>query len=98
LILIAKSASWWDLAQDERRGIFETQSHHIRTGLRYLPAVAQRLYHSRDLGESFDFLTWFEFAPSAERAFDELVSNLRETEEWEFVEREVDIRLRRDRG
>jgi len=25
--------------------------------------VARRLHHGRDLGESFDFLTWFEYAP-----------------------------------
>src|SRR2546428_7160638 len=30
----------------------------------YLPAIARRLYHCRDLGEPFDFLTWFEYAPA----------------------------------
>jgi hypothetical protein len=93
LIPIAKSASWWNLSQDERRRIFETQSGHIRTGLEYLPAIARRLYHSRDIGEPFDFLTWFEFAPSSESAFNDLVEKLRKTEEWNYVEREVDIRL-----
>ena len=39
------------------------RSRHIETGLRYVPAVARRLYQSRDLGEPFDFLTWFEYAP-----------------------------------
>ena len=63
LIPVRKSEAWWDLAQDERRRIFEESSHHIATGLEYLPAVAQRLHHGRDLGEPFDFLTWFEFAP-----------------------------------
>jgi chlorite dismutase len=93
LILIAKSASWWNLSQDERRRIFEKQSGHIRTGMKYLPAIARRLYHSRDLGEPFDFLTWFEYAPSRESLFNDLVARLRETEEWTYVEREVDIRL-----
>lgn len=93
LIPIAKSAAWWALAQDERRRIFETKSRHIRTGLHYLPAIARRLYHSRDLGGPFDFLTWFEFAPADGQAFDELVTRLRESEEWTYVEREVDIRL-----
>ncbi len=93
LIPIAKSASWWNLSQDERRRIFETQSRHIRTGLKYVPAIARRLYHCRDIGEPFDFLTWFEFAPSSESAFNDLVAKMRKTEEWDYVEREVDIRL-----
>lgn len=64
-------------------------------GLTYLPAIARRLYHSRDLGEIFDFLTWFEYAPKHESAFEELVKRLRATREWLFVDREVDIRLSR---
>ena len=97
LIPIAKSTSWWALAQDERRRIFETQSGHIRTGLKYLPAIARRLYHCRDLGGPFDFITWFEYAPSSEPAFNDLVAKLRKTEEWTYVEREVDIRLALDK-
>ncbi len=93
LIPIRKSAAWWELTQDERRAIFEERSHHITTGLAYLPAIARRLYHSRDLGEPFDFLTWFEYAPDSSELFEELVRKLRETEEWAYVEREVDIRL-----
>ncbi len=95
LIPITKTTAWWDLAQDERRMIFEERSSHIRTGLKYLPAVARRLYHSRDLGEPFDFLTWFEYAPADAVAFEELVGTLRRSEEWRYVEREVDIRLAR---
>ena len=96
LIPIRKSEAWWDLTQEERREIFEERSHHIETGLEYLPAVARRLYHSRDLGEPFDFLTWFEYAPDRAAAFEELVGRLRQTEEWRYVEREVDIRLVRE--
>lgn len=98
LIPIRKTASWWALAQDERRQIFEESSRHVRTGLRYLPAVARRLHHCRDIGESepFDFLTWFEFDPSDAAAFDDLVAELRATEEWNYVDREVDIRVVRD--
>src|SRR5215469_5351075 len=55
LIPIRNSYAWWDLAQDQRRRIFEESSHHISTGLEYLPAVARRLHHGRDLGEPFDF-------------------------------------------
>jgi len=95
LIPIRKSEAWWDLPQDERRAVLEQRSHHIAVGLEYLPAVARRLHHSRDLGEEFDFLTWFEFAPAASDAFEELTARLRDTEEWSYVEREVDIRLSR---
>jgi len=96
LIPIAKSDAWWELPQDERRKIFEESSHHVATGLEYLPAVARRLHHGRDLGEPFDFLTWFEFAPEHASYFEELVARLRETEEWDYVEREIDIRLFRE--
>ncbi len=95
LIPVRKSPAWWDLTQDERRVVLEDRSHHIATGLEYLPAVARRLHHGRDLGEEFDFLTWFEFAPSDADAFEELVGRLRATEEWAYVDREVDIRLSR---
>lgn len=95
LIPIRKSPAWWDLAQDERRSIFEETSHHTRIGLGYLPAVARRLHHCRDLGGPFDFLTWFEFAPEHEAGFDRLVAALRATREWTYVERECDIRLGR---
>src|SRR5262249_51320811 len=50
LIPIRKTAAWWNLTQEERRNIFETKSHHITEGVRYLPSVARQLYHSRDIG------------------------------------------------
>jgi Chlorite dismutase len=95
LIPIRKTADWWALPQDERREIFEAQSHHIGVGMRYLPAIARRLHHCRDLGteEPFDFLTWFEYAPSEAAAFEELLIALRTSPEWKYVDREVDIRL-----
>lgn len=98
LIPIRKTASWWGLAQDERRRAFEESSKHVATGLRYLPAIARRLHHCRDLGEEepFDFLTWFEYGPPDSPAFDELVAELRASEEWKYVDREIDIRLVRD--
>lgn len=97
LILIRKNAAWWALPQDERREVFEAQSRHIAIGLKYLPAVARRLHHCRDLGpdEPFDFLTWFEYAPPDSGAFEDLVQALRASPEWEYVDREVDIRLTR---
>lgn len=95
LIPIRKSPSWWALPQDERRAIYEERSRHTSIGLEYLPRIARRLHHSRDLGEPFDFLTWFEFAPEHSDAFDELLARLRSSEEWRYVIREVDIRLQR---
>jgi hypothetical protein len=96
LIPITKSPQWWSLAQDDRRAIFEEQSHHIATSLPYLPAIARRLHHGRDLGEPFDFLTWFEYAPEHADAFEQLVTVLRASPEWRYVVREVDLRLTRE--
>ena len=93
LIPITKSKAWWELAQDERRHIFEETSHHIRRSMTSLPAVARRLHHCRDGGGQFDFLTWFEFAPENVTDFDELLEELRSTEEWTFVAREVEVRV-----
>lgn len=96
LIPIRKNATWWNLAQDERRAIFEERSRHIAIGRDHLPAVARRLHHCRRLGGPFDFITWFEYAREAEPAFDAMLARLRASEEWCYVEREVDIRLTRD--
>lgn len=98
LIPIRKNASWWSLSQDERRKVFEEQSQHIKIGLQYLPAIARSLHHCRDLGENepFDFLTWFEYAPSNSAVFDKLVAELRASQEWTYIDREIDIRLIRE--
>ncbi len=98
LIPIRKSAGWWGLAQDERRAILGAQSQHIAIGMEYMPAIARQLVHCRDLGEPWDFLTWFEFAPADADAFDELVARLRASEEWRYVEREAEVRLTRLTG
>ncbi len=95
LIPIRKSSVWWELTQEERRKIFEGKSRHIADSMKYLPAIARQLYHCRDLGEPFDFLTWFEYAPEHAADFENLVRHLRGTEEWNYVEREVDVRLER---
>jgi len=98
LIPIRKTAAWWALTQDARREILEERSRHVQIGLRYLPAVARRLHHCRDLSEHepFDFLTWFEFAPADAAGFDQLLAELRASEEWRYVDREVELRLIRD--
>lgn len=61
----------------------------------YLPGIALKLYHSRDHGEPFDFLTWFEFAPDQEASFDHMLVRMRACAEWDYVDREIDIRLTR---
>jgi hypothetical protein len=96
LILMRKNDDWWRLTQDDRRSILEEQSHHIAIGLRYLPAIARKLLHCRDLGteEPFDFLGFLDFAPEDEAAFDDMLAELRATTEWSFMDREIDIRLR----
>jgi chlorite dismutase len=98
LIPIHKASAWWLLTQDERRAVFEERSQHIRIGMKYLPSIARRLHHCRDLAEpeAFDFLTWFEFDPIHESAFNELLVELRASEEWKYVDHEVDIRLAND--
>ena len=94
LIPIRKAAVWWDMAQDERRAVYE-RGGHLSIGLDYLPGIARSLYHARDLGEPFDFLTWFEFAPDQETAFDAMLVRLRRCAEWDYVDREIDIRMDR---
>ncbi|MEQ1667957.1 MAG: chlorite dismutase family protein [Sulfuriferula sp.] len=98
LISIRKSAVWWALTQDERLRIFKDQSKHTQIGLQYFPELARRLHHCRDLSEHepFDFLTWFEYAPTDGARFNKLLAALRATEEWKYVEREVEIRLVRE--
>jgi len=96
LIPIRKTAAWWAMTQDERLAIF-AESHNA-IGLKFLPAIARRLHHCRDLDthQPFDFLTWFDYSAADENAFEDLVSALRQTPEWKFVDWEIDIRLRRE--
>jgi hypothetical protein len=98
LIPIRKSAKWWAMTQDERRAIFEETSHHVKIGMKYLPAIARRLHHCRDLAEPqpFDFITLFDYTKADANAFEDMVAELRTTEEWKYIEREIDIRMVRD--
>lgn len=98
LIPIRKNPAWWTLSQAERQSIFEVRSRHAKIGLQYFPTLARRLHHCRDLSahEPFDFITWFEYAPADEAAFNDLLAALRATEEWKYVDREVDIRFVRE--
>jgi hypothetical protein len=100
LILLRKTADWWGLTQDERREILEDRSHHIAIGMRYLPAVARRLLHCRDLGAEapFDFLGYLDYAPEDAAKFDDMIGELRASDEWRFIDREIDIRLTKRHG
>jgi hypothetical protein len=63
--------------------------------MKYLPAIARKLFHCRDIGQPFDFITWFEYSESDVSAFEALLAALRATEEWKYVDREVQINLKR---
>lgn len=94
-IPIRKNAKWWAMTQDERRALFQERSKHISIGFKYLPGIARRLNHCRDVSdnEPFDFLTIFDYPKKDASAFDDLMAELRATEEWKYVDREFDIRL-----
>ena len=96
LKLIRKSPARWSLAQNERRELIEARSKQMASRMRYLPTIARRLQLNRNLGESFDFVTWFEYGVQDTCVFDDLVGTVRASEEWQFVEREIDMRLTRN--
>jgi hypothetical protein len=91
----APTGAWRSLAQDERRALFEERSRHVATGLAYLPAIARRLHHSRDLGGA---VRPHETGLRSHRPMSPrrpVGRNAAASEEWRFVEREVEIRLAR---
>lgn len=98
LIPIAKSATWWHLAQDERQTYFERgggHDGHTAIGLPYVDRIFRRLYHCRYAGGPgpYDFLTYFEFHASHRGDFERLLSELRDPDrnpEWTFVAREFE--------
>lgn len=93
LLAVRKSPSWWDMASEERLRVLGDRGSDLELAAH--PSISRRLYRSRDLGEPFDFLVWFEFVPDDEAAFEELLGLLRTSDEWSFVEREVDVRVTR---
>ena len=46
--------------------------------------------------EPFDFLTWFEFEKKDTAEYNKLLARLHASEEWKYVECDVEIRLTRD--
>ncbi len=93
---VKRSRDWWSLTDGERREICgRSRDADLRgnpTGM-----VASRFHHSRELGEPFDFLMWFEYSPGDAALIDEVIASIRESEEWRYVEREADVRLVRMR-
>lgn len=88
-IAMKRQESWWDMNDDEK-------SSHAWIGedfYKEFPTVARQLHHCRELGEPFDFITWLEYFPEDEPKIDAMLASFRDSEEWQFVEREIDLRL-----
>ena len=43
--------------------------------------------------QPFDFITLFDYTKADANAFEDMVAELRTTEEWKYVERETDLRM-----
>lgn len=99
LIPIRKSAVWWALPQDERAAHFRARdgkAGHTAIGATYTDRVYRKLYHTRYAVEStdHDFLTYFEFETAHAVAFEQLLTELRDTTanpEWQYVDREYEV-------
>jgi hypothetical protein len=105
LIPVRKTAAWWALPADERAAHFRQRPGnpgHTAIGAGYVDRVYRKLYHTRYAVETtdHDFLTYFEFEPAHEPAFDALLAKLRDpavSPEWGFVDREYEVRMTRTR-
>ena len=102
MIPISRKNSWWALAHDERDHLFRgagKSDGHVKVGRPYAPRLFRKLYHCRGLpGAGWDFLTYFEFEPALADDFRALVAGLRDparNPEWETVERETEIWLKK---
>lgn len=85
LLAVRMAPGWWERAEEDRRALSANVEHG--------PTVSRRILRARDRDEPFDVLTWFEFPPDRQPEVDEITARLRDSEEWSYVEREVDIRL-----
>jgi hypothetical protein len=85
LLAVRMSPTWWERAEEDRRAL----SANIEHG----PAISRRIHRARSRDEPFDVLTWFEYAPEVQSEANQVMARLRDSEEWTFVEREVDIRV-----
>ncbi len=85
LLAVRMAPAWWERAEEDRRAL----SANIQHG----PTISRRIHRALDRDEPFDVLTWFEFAPDLQSELNDVVARLRDSEEWSYVEREVDIRV-----
>ena len=85
LVAVRMAPAWWERAEEDRRAL----SANIEHG----PAISRRVHRARDREEPFDVLTWFEFAPDLQSALNDVVARLRDSEEWSYVERDVELRM-----
>lgn len=90
LIPIRKTVTWW---RHKTSDGLHSKNGLVIFGLKYQPGVARRVHHSRELGEPFDFLTWFEYPPEDADAFEKMLVRLRATLEWQYIDLEFAIRL-----
>jgi len=102
VIPISKKNSWWALAHDERNHLFRGAGKgdgHVNVGRPYASRLFRKLYQGRGVpGAGWDFVTYFEFEPAIADDFQALVAGLRDparNPEWETVERETEIWLKR---
>jgi hypothetical protein len=103
LIPITKSEAWWQLALDERDALFRgggTRAGHVALGLPLARTLLRKLYHGRPFsGAGWDLLAYLECAPAERQQLEALLAGLRDPEqnpEWNHVERETEIWLKRD--
>ncbi len=85
LLAVRMSPSWWERAEEDRRALSATIEHG--------PAISRRIHRALERDEPFDVLTWFEFPPDQQPEVNHMLAGLRESHEWPFVERAVEIRL-----
>jgi hypothetical protein len=94
VIPIRKSEAWWALSEEQRHVHFREGAGHTHTGAPYVDRIYRKLFHSREMGLPYDFVTYFEFAPEDADYFRELLAGLRDpikNPEWQFVEWECEI-------
>lgn len=100
LIPLGKSPEWWAMREEERRVYFHPapRDRHIEIGVPFTGQIHRRLFHCREEGSAYDFVTYFEFAPEHTEAFQALCAGLRDVRrnpEWQFVDREAEIWMTR---
>lgn len=85
LLAVRMTPDWWERAEEDRRALSATIEHG--------PAISRRIHRALDRKEPFDVLTWFEFPPNQHAEVNDMLTGLRGSQEWPFVERAVQIHL-----